>query len=167
MFDIGDRIVYPMHGAGTIEDIETKEILGEETKYYMMKLPIGEMKVMVPVANVEEIGIREIISADKVDDVIEILKKGQSDMPQNWNRRFRENNERIKTGDIEELAAVVRNLTIMDWERGLSTGEKKMLSSANQMLSSEIVLATEMELEKIENMIEEAIESGSDIEKED
>ena len=165
MFDIGDKIVYPMHGAGTIEEIEVKEILGEEAKYYIMKLPIGEMKVMVPIDNIEEIGIREIISSDKVEEVVEVLEKGQSKMPQNWNRRFRENNERIKTGDINEIAAVVRNLTLLDWERGLSTGEKKMLSSANQMLSSEIVLATDMELEEVEAMIEKAIKLGEELEE--
>ena len=162
MFDIGDKIVYPMHGAGVIENIETKEILGEKKKYFIMKMPIGEMKVMVPVDNVEEVGIRDVIDSNMIPKVIDKLSDGQSKMPQNWNRRYRQNNDRIKTGDILEIAAVVRNLMLLDMEKGLSTGEKKMLGSATQMLYSEMVLATDKPLEEVEELVREAVKKGEE-----
>lgn len=158
MFKIGDKVVYPMHGAGIIEAIEEKEVLGEKRKYFIMRMPIGEMKVMVPVDNVEEIGIRDIIDEDGYKDVMSILRDDRSTMPQNWNRRYRANMDRIKSGDIFEVAAVVRNLLLLDREKGLSTGERKMLSSAKQMLLSEMVLVTDSDIENVEKIVVEAIE---------
>ena len=160
MFNIGDKIVYPMHGAGIIEGIEEKEILGEKRKYYVMRMPIGDMKVMIPVDNVEEIGIREVIDREELDKVLTILQGDKTKMPQNWNRRYRVNMERIKSGDIFEIAAVVRNLMIRDEEKGLSTGERKMLNSAKQMLISEIVLVSDGDEERIENLIDDAIKTA-------
>ena len=157
MFNIGDKVVYPMHGAGIIESIEEKEILGEKRKYFIMRMPIGDMKVMVPVDNVEDVGVREIISKEDMDKVISILKGSMSSMPQNWNRRYRINMDKIKSGDIFEIAAVVRNLLMMDMEKGLSTGEKKMLGSAKQMLFSEMVLVRDQEVEEIEKLVVDAI----------
>ncbi len=157
MFNIGDKVVYPMHGAGIIEGIEEKEILGEKRKYFIMRMPIGDMKVMVPVDNVEEVGVRNIIDTESMDEVISILKGEKSDMPQNWNRRYRINMDRIKSGDIFEIAAVVRNLLLMDLEKGLSTGEKKMLSSAKQMLLSEMVLVSNLDIDRVEEIVVEAI----------
>ncbi|HLR35173.1 MAG TPA: CarD family transcriptional regulator [Tissierellales bacterium] len=157
MFDIGDKIVYPMHGAGVIIAVEEKEILGDKKKYYVMKMPIGEMRVMVPVDNVEEIGIREIITNEEMNQVFNILRGEQSKMPQNWNRRYRMNMEKIKSGDIHEIATVVRNLMIRDDVKGLSTGERKMLNNAKQMLVSEIVLVLDVEQESAENLIDESI----------
>lgn len=158
MFNIGDKVVYPMHGAGVIVAIEEKEILGEERKYYVMQMPIGDMKVMVPVKNVEEVGVREIIGSEDLEKILLILQGTMSSMPQNWNRRYRANMDRIKSGDIFEIAAVVRNLMMLDMEKGLSTGEKKMLGSAKQMLFSEMVLVSDKELEEIEAIVQEAIE---------
>lgn len=166
MFKIGDKVVYPMHGAGIIEDIEEKEVLGEKRKYFVMRLPIGEMKVMVPVDNVEEIGVREIIGDEEFKEVMSILRDDRSEMPQNWNRRYRANMDKIKSGDIYEIAAVVRNLLMLDMEKGLSTGERKMLSSSKQMLLSEIVLVTEKDIEDVEEMVVEAIEYESEEAKE-
>lgn len=157
MFNIGDRIVYPMHGAGTIEDIEEREILGEIRKYFIMKMPIGDMKVMVPVDNVEEVGVRQIIDDMEMEKVITILRGNKSIMSQNWNRRYRANMERIKSGDIYEIAEVVRNLMLLDNEKGLSTGERKMLSSAKQMLISEMVLVCELEPDETEQLVSEAV----------
>lgn len=157
MFNVGDKVVYPMHGAGIIEGIEEKEILGEKRKYFIMRMPIGDMKVMVPVDNVEEVGVREIINKQDLDKVISILKGSKTSMPQNWNRRYRINMDKIKSGDIFEIAAVVRNLLMMDMEKGLSTGEKKMLSSAKQMLLSEMVLVSDSDIEKVEELVMEAI----------
>lgn len=167
MFKIGDKIVYPMHGAGVIENIETKEILGEKMDYYIMKMPIGEMKVMVPVKNVEEVGIRDVVDEAMLKEVVEKLKEGPSKMPQNWNRRYRLNNDRIKTGDILEIAAVVRNLMILDMDKGLSTGEKKMLGSATQMLYSEMVLASDKTVEEVEKIVEDAVKEGYEPEEEE
>lgn len=158
MFKIGDKVVYPMHGAGVIEGIEEKEILGEKRKYFVMRLPIGDMKVMVPVDNVEDVGVRDIIGDQELKQVMSILRDDKSSMPQNWNRRYRANMDRIKSGDIFEIAAVVRNLLMLDMEKGLSTGERKMLSSAKQMLLSEMVLSTDSDIENVEKMVVEAIE---------
>lgn len=160
MFNIGDKIVYPMHGAGIIEGIEEKEILGEKRKYYIMRMPIGDMKVMIPVDNIEEIGIREVIKYEEVSKVIDILKGDCTKMPQNWNRRYRANMEKIKSGDIYEIAAVVRNLMLRDFEKTLSTGERKMLNNAKQMLISEIVLAGNSSEEETEKLINEAVKSA-------
>lgn len=157
MFNIGDRIVYPMHGAGIIENIEEKEILGEKRRYFIMKMPIGEMKVMVPVDNVEEVGVREIIDKVEMEEVLTVLRGSKSNMPKNWNRRFRANMDRIKSGDIFEIAAVVRNLMLLDIEKGLSTGERKMLNDAKQMLVSEMVLVCDLTIEEVEELVIEAI----------
>lgn len=167
MFEIGDKVVYPNHGAGTIVGIETKEILGEEKKYYIMKLPIGDMKVMIPVHKVEEIGIRNVVDPKEADNVFHILRGEKSKMSQNWNRRYRANMEKLKTGDIYEVGEVVRNLTLRDEEKGLSTGEKKMLSNARQILISELVLSKDMDEEKIKKMIDESFEDNPNIEDEE
>lgn len=165
MFHIGDKIVYPMHGAGVIEDVEIKEILGEKREYFIIRMPIGDMKVMVPVSNVDDVGVRYIIGKEDIEDVMDILRGCRSTMPQNWNRRYRMNMDRIKTGDIEEIAAVVRNLTILDDEKGLSTGERKMLGNARQMLLSELVLASEKTMPEIEKLVLDAIRESENLEE--
>ena len=163
MFKIGDKIVYPMHGAGVIEKLETKEILGEKREYFIIKMPIGDMKVMVPVSNVDEVGVREIISQEEIEDIMSILRGHKTKMPQNWNRRYRINMDRIKTGDIHEIASVVRNLTLLDKEKSLSTGERKMLSNAKQMLLSELVLVTDQEYEDVEKLVDKEIMENEDV----
>jgi CarD family transcriptional regulator len=154
MFNIGDKVVYPMHGAGIIESIEEKEILGNKQKYYIMRMPIGNMKVMIPLESVNEIGLREIINKEQVDLVVEVLGGHKTAMPNNWNRRYRINMDKIKSGDILEVADVVRNLMLRDKEKGLSTGERKMLNNAKQILVSELVLVNNMDEDEIESMIE-------------
>jgi len=158
MFSIGDKVVYPMHGAGIIEAIEEKEILGKKRKYYIMKMPLGDMKVMIPLDSVEDIGLREIISLTEVDQVMAVLNDDISKMPKNWNRRYRANMDRIKSGDIYEVAAVVRNLMLRDKEKGLSTGERKMLGNAKQILVSELVLARGIDEKTAEELINTAIQ---------
>ena len=153
MFDIGDKVVYPMHGAGIIVDIERKEILGEFKDYLIMQMPIGDMKVMIPVDNVSDIGVRTIIENSQIEEVIDILKGHKTAMPDNWNRRYRLNMDRIKSGDIYEIAEVVRNLMMLDNEKGLSTGERKMLTSAKQMLLSEMCLVQDLLLEEVDKMV--------------
>ncbi|MBS3898593.1 MAG: CarD family transcriptional regulator [Dethiobacter sp.] len=141
MFNIGDKVVYPMHGAGVIEAIEEKEILGAWKKYYIMNIPIGDMKVMIPLDNVDQVGLREVIDGEGVEQVFSILRDNHSKMSTNWNRRYRANMEKIKSGDIFKVAEVVRNLALREQEKGLSTGERKMLDSARQILVSELILA--------------------------
>ncbi len=157
MFNIGDRIVYPMHGAGIIVAEEEKEILGEKRKYFIMKMPMSDMKVMIPIDSVEEIGIRPVVDEEEIEKVKVVLADDETEMSQNWNRRYRANMDKIKSGDIYEIAGVVRNLVLRDREKGLSTGERKMLSNAKQMLVSEMVLSKEMENEEADNLIEEII----------
>ncbi|NLJ81230.1 MAG: CarD family transcriptional regulator [Firmicutes bacterium] len=152
MYNVGDNVVYPMHGAGVIKAIEEREVLGEKQKYYIMALPIGDMKVMIPMNAVEEIGLRQVINGEEVKRVYDILQEEKTAMSTNWNRRYRANMEKIKSGDIFAVAEVVKNLTIRDNKKGLSTGEKKMLGTARQILISELVIAqnsTEDEIVKV------------------
>ncbi len=157
MFNLGDKVVYPMHGAGVIETMESKEILGEIKKYYVLKMPIGEMKLMIPVDNVNNIGLRNIIEKQKVEEVYSVLKQKAEINDSNWNKRYRDNMTKMKTGDIFEVAQVVRDLTYRDREKGLSTGEKKMLVSAKQMLILEITIATGMCSEEIQDYMDKII----------
>ncbi|WP_231684385.1 CarD family transcriptional regulator [Phosphitispora fastidiosa] len=154
MFNVGDKVVYPMHGAGVIEAIEEQEVLGEKRQYYIMRMPIGDMKVMIPINNVSEIGLRQVINEEGVQKVLDILHEKQNTMSQNWNHRYRNNLEKIKSGNIYEVAEVVRNLILREQEKGLSTGERKMLENARQILISELVLARGAEEEKIELMLD-------------
>jgi CarD family transcriptional regulator len=144
-----------MHGAGIIEAIEEKEVLGDKRSYYIMKMPFGNMKVMIPVDNIEEIGLRQVVKPEDISKVINILQDTETSMSANWNRRFRANMEKIKTGNIFEVAEVVRNLTLRDKDKGLSTGERKMLENARQILISELVLAKEEEEDDIKDMLDE------------
>ncbi|MDO4551934.1 MAG: CarD family transcriptional regulator [Bacillota bacterium] len=153
MFSTGDKIAYPMHGAGIIEGIEEKKILGEVRQYYILRVPYGDMKIMIPVGNSEEIGVRAIISRDELREVLAVLSGESTSMPSNWNRRNRENLEKLKTGDLFQVAAVIRNLVRIDREKRLSTGEKKMLNSARQILISEMVLVTGMNAEQAEEEV--------------
>ena len=156
MFNVGDNIVYPMHGAGTIDSIEEKDILGEKQSYYILKMP-GEVKVMVPTNKAEEIGVRYIIDKTTADKVIAVLEEERTEMSLNWNKRYRDNMDKMKSGDIYEVADVVRNLSFKQKEKGLSTGEKKMLLNAKQILTSELVLAEKISLEEVEGLIENKI----------
>lgn len=157
VFQIGDRVVYPMHGAGIIEAIEEQEVLGEKQQYYIMRIPVGDLRVMVPLLGVEEIGLRQVIDQDGVRRVLEILRGESSTMSQNWNRRYRANMDKIRTGDVFELAEVVRNLALRDREKGLSTGERRMLDNAKQILVSELVLAQDQSPEHVLAMLEELL----------
>ena len=158
MFNIGDNIVYPMHGAGTIESIEEKEVLGEKLQYYIISMP-GEVKVMVPTAKAESMGVRSVIDQNGVEKVLKLLEQDETEMSDNWNKRYRDNLEKMKTGDVYEVADVVRNLTFKQKERGtLSTGEKKMLNNAKLILVSELALAEKSDRDEIETLVDNKIE---------
>lgn len=153
MFGIGDKVVYPMHGAGVIEAIEEREVLGEVRQYYVMHIPVGNMKVFIPLDSVDHLGIRQVISRSEVPEVMEILEN-ESKLPVlAWNRRYRANMDRIKSGSIFSVAEVVRSLSQREREKGLSTGEKKMYDNACQILVSELVLAEDAQEEEMRNRL--------------
>jgi len=156
-FKVGDKVVYPMHGAGIIEAIEEKEVLGRSERYYVMRMPIGDLRVMIPMSSVEELGLREVIDAEGVRKVFQVLQGETTSMSQNWNRRYRANMEKIKSGDIFEVAEVVRNLSVRERDKGLSTGERKMLENARQILISELVLAQDVPEEQVESQLSELL----------
>ena len=160
-YQVGDKVVYPMHGAGIVESIEEKEILGKKQEYYVLNFPLGGVKVMVPTQNVEQIGLRQVISKDEVDKVIDILSGDQTKMPANWSKRYRLNMNKIKTGNIYEVAAVVRNLMLRDKDRGLSNAERKMLNSARQILISELALSKDAAQEEIKAMVDRISERNN------
>ena len=157
MFQVGDKIVHPMHGAGIVDSIVQKKVNGVVREYYIVKLPVGGMLVMIPTENSGEIGVRPVCERDQADKVIAAMPDIEVDMTQNWNRRYRENMLRLKSGDLLEVARVVKGLMLRDGERGLSTGERKMLHSAKQILISEIVLSQNASYEDVEDRINTAL----------
>lgn len=167
MFSIGDKVVYPMHGAGTIEKIEQKEMLGASQDYYIIKMPVGDMKLMVPTDKAENIGIREVAEKSITDKVFGVLEKPKDPYVHdvNWSKRYNTNADKIKSGDVLEVAEVVRELSHRHMERGLSIGEKKMLSTAKNILLSEMVLSQneshDMLDEKIENTLKTSYDLGN------
>ena len=162
MFKVGDKIVYPMHGAGVIETIEERSILDEKQSYYIIKMP-GEVKVMVPTAKAEEIGVRNIIDKETAGKVINVLEQDSTEMSMKWNKRYRDNVEKMKSGDIFEVADIVRNLSFKQKDKGLSTTEKKMLLNAKQILVSELVLAESKGKDEIESLVENKINMSYEI----
>jgi CarD family transcriptional regulator len=159
MFKVGDKVVYPMHGAGRIESIEERSILDETHQYYIIKMP-GEVKVMVPTAKAEENGLRYIIDKETAGKVIKVLEEDCTEMSDKWNKRYRDNVEKIKKGDIYEVADIVRNLVFKQKDKGLSHTEKKMLLNAKQILVSELVLAEDTNVEQMEQMIDSKIDAS-------
>ena len=158
MFEVGDKVVYPHHGAGTVVKKEKREILGQTREYLTIQILHNDMTVNVPVENAEQVGLRTVIDEDLVNTVVKALTAGESEMPKNWNRRFKHNRDKMKTGDIFELAEVVRNLAQRDQEKGLSTGEKQMFSKAKRILASELMYAKGMEEEEAREFLEEVLE---------
>jgi CarD family transcriptional regulator len=148
LYKIGDKVVYPHHGAGTVVKREKREVLGEKREYLTIKILHNDMTVNVPSENAEAVGLRKVIGEDMVKVVIKALTGGGTDMPKNWNRRFKHNRDKMKTGDILELAEVVRNLSLRDSEKGLSTGEKQMFVKAKKILASELMYAKDMDEEE-------------------
>ena len=153
MYDIGDKVVYPMHGAGIIESIEQGEIMGEIKNYYILRIPIGDMKVMVPMDKAEEVGLREVIDSEEADRVLAEFKNYKAEQDNNWNKRYRENVSRIKSGNIYEVVRVVKSLMYRDMEKGLSTSEHKILSNEKQILIREHIIAKMKEKDEIEKIM--------------
>ena len=157
MFQVGDKIVHPMHGAGIVDSIVQKKVSGVVREYYILKLPVGGMMVMVPTEHCEEIGVRPIVPGEEAERIIEQLSSIQVEMTSNWNQRYRENMIRLKSGDLLEVARVIKGLVQREEERGLSTGERKMLHSAKPILISEVVLAQNARYDDVEARIDQAL----------
>jgi CarD family transcriptional regulator len=157
VYKVGDHVVYPHHGAGKVLKKEKKEVLGEKREYLTIQILHNDMTVMVPCENASRAGLRRVIGEEAVKKVLSVLRDDVSQMPKNWNRRFKHNREKIKTGDVFELAEVVRNLAIRETEKGLSTGEKQMYTRAKKILASELMYALEMDEEGAENHLDELI----------
>ncbi len=157
MYQVGDKIVHPMHGAGVIESIVEEKISGKMILFYVFKMPISGLTLKIPTANSDMIGIRSVSTAEAIESVIARIPALSIDMTANWNHRYRENMERIKSGDLVEVAGVIKALMHRDSERGLSNGERKMLHSAKQILISEIVLAESVDYPAAEARINAAM----------
>ena len=159
MFHKGDRVVYPHHGAAVIEDLTEREILGERRTYFVLRLAHQDLTLMVPVENTQEVGLREVCSKREVKKVFDILREEEvSKAPTNWNRRFKTNVEKLRSGDIFQVAEVVRSLSLREKEKGLSAGEKRMLAKARQILISELTFAVDSTEEKAEAMLDKVLE---------
>ena len=161
MYDIGDKVVYPHHGAGTVVKKEKREVIGQQREYLTIKILHNDMTVNVPSENADAVGLRKVIGEDMVKVVVKALTGGGTQMPKNWNRRFKHNRDKMKTGDILELAEVVRNLSLRDREKGLSTGEKQMFVKAKKILASELMYAKDMDEETCADWLEEVLASDS------
>jgi CarD family transcriptional regulator len=161
-FELGDNVVYPHHGAGKVLCKEIKEIFGEKREYLTIKILHNDMTVMVPTENAAIAGLRRVIDEDTVKKVLDVLRDDVSEMPKNWNRRFKHNRDKIKTGDIYELAEVVRNLALRESEKGLSTGEKQMFTRAKKILASELMYALDKDEEEAEAYLDDLLSRSAE-----
>jgi CarD family transcriptional regulator len=157
LYKVGDKVVYPHHGAGTIVKKESREVLGQKREYLTIKIQHNDMTVQVPSENAEKVGLRTVIGDKEVAVVLKALTGGSTEMPKNWNRRFKHNRDKMKTGDVMELAEVVRNLALRDHEKGLSTGEKQMFVKAKKILASELMYAKSMDEDECHEWLEEVL----------
>ena len=157
MYQIGDKVVHPMHGAGVIDSIVRKKVAGKVQDYYLLKLSTGSMMVMIPTEHSDEIGVRPVVSGQEATHILSEMEDIQVDMTSNWNQRYRENMLRIKSGNLLEVAKVVKGLMYRETQKGLSTGERKMLHSAKQILISELVLSTSQSYEDVEHELDTAL----------
>ena len=156
---IGDRVVYPMHGAGEVSGIEENEVGGETKSYYVLRLPMGNLKLMLPIDKIDEIGLRDVIGKEKIPEVAEVLSGAEEHLQGSWNKRFHANLERMKTGDILEVAAIARNLMRQNEKKKISSGEQRLLENARQILISELVFALDKTPEEISDWVDEQVSS--------
>ena len=160
-FDVGDKVVYPHHGAATIEKREKMVAFGEEREYLVLRLAYGDLTLKVPADNTDSVGLRDVINDEEVEEVFAVLRKKEARMPTNWSRRFKNHVEKLKSGDIYQVAEVVRNLSIREADKGLSAGEKRMLARARQILVSELTFALNVDEEAAEARLD-AVLKGED-----
>lgn len=153
-YNVGDKVVYPHHGAGTVIKKEKRDVLGHKREYLTIQILHNDMTVMVPVDSADRAGLRKVIAKNDVNEVIAVLRRDETQMPKNWNRRFKHNREKLKTGDIFEVAEVVRNLSLREQEKGLSTGEKQMFNRAKKILASELMYARGLDEEEADKFLD-------------
>jgi CarD family transcriptional regulator len=161
LYNVGDKVVYPHHGAGTVVKKEQREVLGQKREYLTIQILHNDMTVNVPTENADQVGLRKVIDEQMVTKVLKALTGGGTQMPKNWNRRFKHNRDKMKTGDIFELAEVVRNLALRDHEKGLSTGEKQMFVKAKKILASELMYAKDMDEDEAAEWLDGVLLNGS------
>ena len=161
-FAVGDKVVYPHHGAAIIEGKEKRVFDGQKTDYFVLRITYGDLKVSIPVDKADEIGLREVINDEEVEEVFAVLRKKEARMPTNWSRRFKNHVEKLKSGDIYQVAEVVRNLSIREADKGLSAGEKRMLARARQILVSELTFALNVDEETAESRLDDVL-AGRDV----
>jgi CarD family transcriptional regulator len=161
-FELGDNVVYPHHGAGKVCAKEVKEVFGEKREYLTIKILHNDMTVMVPTENASLAGLRRVIDEETVQKVLDVLRDDVSEMPKNWNRRFKHNRDKIKTGNIYELAEVVRNLALRENEKGLSSGEKQMYTRTKKILASELMYALDQSEDEAEAYLDDLLSRSGD-----
>src|SRR5581483_1742533 len=161
-FAVGDKVVYPHHGAAVIEGKEKRIFDGQKTDYFVLRITYGDLKVSIPVDKADEIGLREVINDEEVEEVFAVLRKKEARMPTNWSRRFKNHVEKLKSGDIYQVAEVVRNLSLREADKGLSAGEKRMLARARQILVSELTFALNVDEEAAESRLDDVL-AGRDV----
>ncbi len=159
-FKVGETVVYPHHGAATIEEIVTRKVKGEDTEYLVLRVNQGDLMIQVPAANVEDVGVRDVVDERGVEEVLDVLREADVEEPSNWSRRFKANQEKISNGDIVRVSEVVRDLSRRDADKGLSAGEKRMLMKARQILTSELALAREIDEEAAGELLDEVLQEG-------
>ncbi len=160
MFRKGDTVVHPEHGAAVIEDLCVREFDGEKRKYFKLRVSYGELTLMIPIESTEEVGLRSVVSKNEVKKVLKVLQEDETKMASNWSRRFKNNIEKLRSGDIYQVAEVVRNLSIRERDRGLSAGEKRMITKARQILVSELTYATGGDEASAEAMIDKVLDES-------
>ncbi|MBQ9616618.1 MAG: CarD family transcriptional regulator [Selenomonadaceae bacterium] len=161
LLNVGDKVFYPMHGAGVISGIEENEVNGVTKSYYVLHMPMGSLKVMLPVDHMDKIGLRDIIPKEKVEEIRQVLADRPDRMQGSWNKRFHANLERMKSGDILDVAAVARNLTLQDRKRRISSGERRLMDLSRQILVSELTFVCESTPEEMMAWVDEILSKHS------
>lgn len=159
-FKVGETVVYPHHGAATIEEIVTRKVKGEDTEYLVLRVNQGDLVIQVPSGNVETVGVRDVVDDAGVEEVLDVLRQADVEEPSNWSRRFKANQEKISNGDIVRVSEVVRDLSRRDADKGLSAGEKRMLTKARQILTSELALARDIDEDEAGELLDGVLEEG-------
>ena len=158
-FEVGETVVYPHHGAAEIIEVSEKKIRGEKQKYLKLRVAQGDLIIQVPAANVEMVGVRDVIDRKGVKQVFDVLRAEFVEEPTNWSRRYKANREKLASGDVVKVSEVVRDLWRRDQDRGLSAGEKRMLAKARQILISELALARKVDEEKASAELDKVLAS--------
>jgi CarD family transcriptional regulator len=160
LFQKGDTVVHPEHGAAVIQELREKEFLGEKRTYLVLRVAYGDLTLLIPVDSTEQVGLRQVVSKNEVKKVLKVLTEDESSMAANWSRRFKNNMEKLHSGDPYQVAEVLRNLAIREREKGLSAGEKRMILKARQILISELSHATSKTEDEAEIMIDEVLDGA-------